>query len=73
MIEDQLSALILEAVASASEVLGMEKPPDHVEITRPERKEFGDFPVQASELRIADPSPEGIRGQLQALRARLTA
>jgi arginyl-tRNA synthetase len=43
MIEAQLSRLILQAVEAASAELGIEKVPDDVEITRPERREFGDF------------------------------
>src|SRR5919198_5612577 len=43
MIEEQLSRIVLEAIAAASEELGVEKPPEKVEMTRPERKEFGDF------------------------------
>jgi hypothetical protein len=35
------------------------------------RKQFGDFAIQASDLRITDPSPAGIGRQLDALRARL--
>ena len=34
------------------------------------RKELGDFSLTAAELRITDPTPEGIRRQLAALRAR---
>jgi len=37
------------------------------------RKEFGDFSLAASELRISDPTPGGISRQLAALRARLRA
>jgi len=43
MIETQLSRLILLAVQAASAELGLEKVPDEVEVSRPERKEFGDF------------------------------
>src|SRR5919198_3506347 len=43
MIESQLSRLILEALEAASTELSLEKLPDEAEISRPERKEFGDF------------------------------
>src|SRR5919198_572272 len=43
MIESQLSRLILEALEAASAELSLEKLPDEAEISRPERKEFGDF------------------------------
>ena len=37
------------------------------------RKELGDFSLTASELRITDPTPAGIRRQLATLRARAAA
>ena len=35
------------------------------------RKQLGDFSLAASELRITDPTPEGIRRQLAAIRERV--
>jgi hypothetical protein len=35
------------------------------------RKQLGDFSLTASQLRITDPTPDGIRRQLAAIRERV--
>jgi arginyl-tRNA synthetase len=43
MIEDTLTRLILDAIAAASDELGVTEPPSLVELEQPPQKEFGDF------------------------------
>src|SRR5437870_9577259 len=56
MIEERLATLILEALRSAAPELGVEDVSGEIELTRPPRKELGDFSTNVA-FRVASLAP----------------